>query len=125
MVRHIFIRGGVKPRPQGGCYTRIANHRYYQAAQAKLRRAQRKVARRPNQKSKGRRKAILLLQKAHQHVANQRKDFQHKLSTKLVQNFGMVAVEDLNIKGLSGGIPCQSSSRCGMVFLPRYARLQS
>ena len=25
-------------------------------------------------------------------------------STKLVQNFGMVAVEDLNIKGLSGGI---------------------
>jgi putative transposase len=39
--------------------TRIANHRYYQAAQAKLRRAQRKVARRPNQKSKRRRKATL------------------------------------------------------------------
>jgi putative transposase len=32
--------------------TRIENHRYYQAAQAKLRRAQRKVARRVNKKSK-------------------------------------------------------------------------
>jgi putative transposase len=72
--------------------TRIANHRYYQAAQAKLRRAQRKMARRANKKSKRRRKAILLLQRAHQHVANQRKDFQHKLSTWLIQNFGMVAV---------------------------------
>jgi len=84
--------------------TRIENHRYYKAAQVKLRRAQRKVARRANKKSKRRRKAILLLQKAHQHVANQRKDFQHKLSTWLVQNFGMIAVEDLNVKGLSGGI---------------------
>ena len=44
------------------------------------------------------------MQKAYQHVANQRKDFQHKLSTQLVQNFGMIAVEDLNIKSLSAGI---------------------
>ncbi|PYT39655.1 MAG: transposase, partial [Acidobacteria bacterium] len=64
----------------------------------------RKMARRQNKKSKRRHKAILLLQKAYQHVANQRKDFQHKLSTQLVQNFGMIAVEDLNIKGLSAGI---------------------
>jgi len=83
---------------------RIENHRYYKAAQAKLRRAQRKMARRQNKKSKRRRKAILLLQKAYQHVANQRKDFQHKLSTQLVQNFGMIVVEDLNIKSLSAGI---------------------
>jgi putative transposase len=84
--------------------TRIENHRYYKAALGKLRRAQRKVARRQSKKSKRRGKAILLLQKAHQHVGNQRKDFQHKLSTKLVQKFGMIAVEDLNIKGLSAGI---------------------
>jgi putative transposase len=44
------------------------------------------------------------LQKAHRHVAHQRKDFQHKLSTQLVQNFGIIAVEDLNIKGLSAGV---------------------
>ena len=84
--------------------TRIENHRYYKTAQAKLRRAQRKVARRQNKKSQRRHKAILLLQKAHRHVANQRKDFQHKLSTQLVQNFGTIAVEDLNIKGLAAGV---------------------
>ena len=38
------------------------------------------------------------------HVANQRRDFQHREAYKLVQNFGMMAVEDLNIKGLSAGI---------------------
>jgi len=81
----------------------IPNPQYYQKAQAKLRRAQRKVARRQNHKSKRRRKAILLLQKAHQHVANQRKDFQHRESYKLVRDFGTIVVEDLNVKGLSGG----------------------
>jgi len=82
----------------------IPNHQFYKRAQAKLRRAQRKVARRKNKKSKRRHKAILLLQRAHQHVANQRKDFQHQEAYKLVQNFGTIVVEDLNIKGLSGGI---------------------
>src|ERR1700741_813411 len=81
----------------------IPNHKFYQQAQAKLRRAQRKVARPKNKKSKRRRKAILLLQKAHQHVANQRKDFQHQEAYKLVRDFGTIIVEDLNVKGLSGG----------------------
>jgi putative transposase len=84
--------------------TPIENPRYYQKAQARLRRAQRRVARRTNKKSKRRRKAVLLLQKAHAHVTNQRKHFQHQESYKLVQNFGTIVVEDLNIKGLSGGM---------------------
>ena len=82
----------------------IENPRYDRKAQAKLRRAQRKVARRLNKKSQRRRKAILLLQKAHAHVANQRKDFQHQESYKLVRDFGTIVVEDLNVKGLSGGM---------------------
>jgi putative transposase len=79
----------------------IKNPRYYQKAQKQLRRAQRKVARRANKKSKRRGKAIVLLQKAHAHVRSQRKDFQHKLAYQLVQNFGRIVVEDLNIKGLA------------------------
>lgn len=84
--------------------TPVENPRYYQKTQAKLRRAQRKVARRSNKKSNCRRKAILLLQKAHAHVANQRRNFHHQESYKLVQNFGTIVVEDLNVKGLSGGM---------------------
>src|SRR5260370_14983246 len=91
--------------------TRIENHRYYKTAQARLRRAQRKVARCQNKKSQRRHKATLLLQKAHRHVANQRKDFQHKLSTQLVQNFATIVVEDLNSKGLSAGGAARSNVR--------------
>ena len=82
----------------------IENPRYYRKAQARLRRGQRKVARRVHKGSKRRRKAILLLQKAHTHITNQRKDFQHQESYKLVQNFGTIVVEDLNVQGLSGGM---------------------
>lgn len=79
----------------------IENPRFYQNAQKQLRRAQRKVARRANKKSKRRRKAIVLLQKAHAYITNQRKDFQHKLAYQLVQDFGLIVVEDLNVKGLA------------------------
>jgi len=81
----------------------IPNHKFYQQAQAKLRRAQRQVARRKNKKSERRRKAILLLQKVHLHVANQRKDFQHQEAYRLVRDFGTIVVEDLQVKGLSAG----------------------
>jgi putative transposase len=36
-------------------------------------------------------------------AANQRHDFQHKLSRELVNDYGFIAVEDLNVKGLAGG----------------------
>ncbi|MCP9494857.1 MAG: transposase [Pyrinomonadaceae bacterium MAG19_C2-C3] len=82
--------------------TEVENPRHYRIAQAKLRRAQRKVARR-SIRSHRRRKAVQLLQRAHAHVRNQRSDFHHKISQWLVANYGRIAVEDLNIKGLAAG----------------------
>jgi putative transposase len=83
--------------------TEIENPRYFKQAQAKLRRAQRKVARR-KKGGKNRRKAVGLLQKQHAHVRNQRHDFQHKVSRWLVDNYGLIFVENLNIKGLAAGM---------------------
>lgn len=80
--------------------TEIENPRYFREAQAKLRRAQRKVARR-KRGSNRRRKAVLLLQRIHAHVYNQRADFHHKVSRWIVDNHGLIAVEDLNVKGLA------------------------
>ena len=37
----------------------------------------------------------------HEHIANQRKDFLHKLSRKLADNYDVVGIEDLNMKGMS------------------------
>jgi putative transposase len=101
--------------------TEIQNPRHYRNAEARLRRCQRKVARRKKGGSR-RRKAVRLLQRAHVHVGNQRRDFQHKESRKLVNEYGVIAVEDLNVKGLAGGMLAKSvhdagwSMFLGMVF---------
>ena len=46
------------------------------------------------------RKAKLRLSRFHEYVANIRKDFLHKLSTKLVKAYDIICIENLNIKGL-------------------------
>ena len=83
--------------------TRIENPRYFKTAQAKLRRAQRKVARRKRGGHR-RRKAVQALQRAHAHVRNQRRDFHHQVARRLVTQFGYLFVEDLHIKGLASGM---------------------
>lgn len=92
--------------------TEINNQRYYKEAQAKLRRAQRKVARR-KKGSNRRRKAVGLLARTHLHVANQRRDFQHKISRWLVDDYGLIAIEDLNVKGLASGMLAKSVNDVG------------
>lgn len=92
--------------------TKIENPRWLRAAQAKLRRLQRRVARR-KKGSNRRRKAVLLLQRFHNHIRDQRRDFHHKESRKLVNRNGLIAVEDLNVKGLAGGMLAKSVNDAG------------
>jgi putative transposase len=92
--------------------TKIENPRHYRNAEARLRRCQRKAARR-RKGSIRRRKAVLLLQRAHVHIRNQRSDFHHKLSRQLVNSYGVIAVEDLNVKGLAGGMLAKSVHDAG------------
>lgn len=90
----------------------IDNPRHYRKAQGTLRIAQRRVARR-QRGGRNRRKAVVLLQKAHAHVQNQRADFHHKAARALVDTYGMIAVEDLNIKGLASGMLATSVNDAG------------
>ena len=83
--------------------TQIDNFKYYESTQKKLRVAQRRVARR-KKGSNRRRKAVAMLRSIHQQIHNQRNDFQHKLSTELIRQYDLIAVEDLNILGMSKGI---------------------
>ncbi len=41
------------------------------------------------------------LAKLHQRLTNQRDDFLHKLSLFYVDNYDLIAIEDLNIKGMA------------------------
>ncbi|WP_433278917.1 RNA-guided endonuclease InsQ/TnpB family protein [Pseudonocardia xinjiangensis] len=69
-------------------------------AQAKLAKAQKELARR-QKGSKNREKSRRKVARAHVRVASTRRDWLHKLSTMIVQENQLVAVEDLAVSGLA------------------------
>ncbi len=81
----------------------IPNFKYFESSQKELRVKQRSVARK-KKGSKSRKDAVIQLRKVHEKIKNQRNDFAHQVSTKLVKNFDVIAIEDLNIKRMSRGI---------------------
>jgi len=81
----------------------IDNPRHLKRGLAHLRRAQRRLSRR-KRGSQRRRKAAVLVAQAHRKIRNQRAAFHHDLSRRLVKRYGLIGVEDLNIKRLSRGI---------------------
>jgi len=83
--------------------TQIENCKYFEASQKQLRVGGRKVSRR-KKSSNQRRKAVLRLRKIHAQIKNQRNDFAHKVSTNLVKEYDLIAIENLNILGMSKGI---------------------
>ena len=74
--------------------TRIFSPGWYRKAERALKTAQRRVSRR-KRGSNRRRKAIVLLAKAHQTVRRQRQDFHHKAARALVQQYDTIFHEDL------------------------------
>ena len=92
--------------------TQIASPRHFRAAERRLRIAQRKLARR-QKRSRRRQKARQEVARLHQHVRNQRRDFHHKTAHALVQHHALIAVEDLNVKGLAGSMLAKSVHDAG------------
>ena len=78
---------------------KLDNPRTLAKSQEKLARLQCRLARKVKG-SHGREKARLRLARAHERVANQRRDFLHKLSHDLVCRFGYIALEDLHVAGM-------------------------
>lgn len=79
--------------------TIIENPRYLRKSEAKLKREQRKLSR--NKKgSNSRKKQKIKLAKIHRKIKNQRNDFLHKESNKLVNNYDTIVFEDLRIKNM-------------------------
>ena len=79
---------------------KIENPRYYKKGLKKLEKAQKKLSKK-QKKSKNRNKQKKKVAKAHEKIVNQRDDFLHKLSRIYVDNYDLIAVENLNIKGMS------------------------
>jgi len=73
---------------------------YLRAAQEKLAREQRKLShyRKGSRNYEKQRRRVAL---CHEKIRNQRADYQHKLTRRIADSFDAVAVEDLDMRGLS------------------------
>lgn len=74
----------------------IDNPKFYRRDEKDLKRVQRRVSK-EEKGSRKRRKAIKALQKVHARIANRRKDFAHQHSRRIVNRFGLIAVEDIHV----------------------------
>jgi putative transposase len=78
---------------------RVAAPKFFRRAERALRRAQRTMCRR--QKGSNRRnKAKIRVARVHSKIRNQRGDFLHKLTARLVRQFSGICLENLCLKGL-------------------------
>jgi putative transposase len=78
---------------------KVANPKYLRNAQTRLAVLQRRLDRK-QKGSQNRNKARLKVARCHQKIADQRKDFQHQLSSRLVRENQALAVESLNVDGM-------------------------
>src|SRR3989441_2630945 len=77
----------------------LPNPKYYARDEKKLAKAQRKQAR-AKKGSKNGDKARKKVAKLHARIADTRRDFQHKTSTKLIRENQVICLETLNVKGM-------------------------
>lgn len=79
--------------------TKYPNQRYLNKSLKKLARLQRRLSRKPRG-SRNRNKARLRVARLHEHIANQRKDMLHKLTTDLIRKYDVICIEDLAVSNM-------------------------
>ena len=89
--------------------SKVANPKFLAKLQDKLARAQKVLAKRREvakaeqrklSESRNYQKQKLKVAKVYEKITNTRKDFLHKLSFNLIKNHDVIAIEDLNVKGM-------------------------
>ena len=96
----VGIDVGIKSFCVDSSDNRVASPSYLRHAEKMIRIRQRTLSRRVKG-SQGRKDARLLVAKAHEKVANQRSHFLHGIANHYITNYGVICIEDLNIKGMS------------------------
>jgi putative transposase len=76
-----------------------SNSKYYAKSQRKLAREQRRLSRK-QKGSRNRDKQRIKVARLHERISNQRQDMLHKLTTSLVRDYDVIALEDLRIKNM-------------------------
>lgn len=78
---------------------KVANPKIFKAKRRKLKQAQKALSRK-QKGSNNRYKGVLKVARVHQEITDARKDFLHKLTTRLVRENQTIAVEDLAVKNM-------------------------
>jgi putative transposase len=78
---------------------KIVNPRFFRSEEYELAKAQRKLSAEKKGSVEWRRR-LRVVQRVHERIGNRRSDFIHKESRKLVDRFGVIAFEGLNVKGM-------------------------
>ena len=79
----------------------ITNPKYFRKSEKKLRKLQKDLSR-CAKGSKNREKCRIKVAKQYEKIANQKKDFLHKLSKQIIDENQIIVVESLNVKNMMG-----------------------
>ena len=78
---------------------KVPNPKFFRSEENELARAQRRLSK-LEKDSPQRVKAVRVVRRIHERITNKRYDFVHQLSRALVNEYGFIAFEDLNIKNM-------------------------
>ena len=78
---------------------KIDNPRFFRSEEKALAKAQRRLSKYETGTPE-RKKALKVVQRTHERIANRRYDFAHQVSHNLVERFGLIAFEDLSITNM-------------------------
>jgi len=87
--------------------TKYQNNKFLYQSEKKLARLQRQLSRK-TKGSKRYEKQRIKLARMHEHIANQRLNAMHEATTKLVRNYDIICIEDLNVSGM---VKCHSRAK--------------
>src|SRR5712692_108768 len=79
----------------------VGNPQFFRKDEKKLAKASRRLAKK-KKSSKNRAKARFKVAKIHARIADRRRDYQHKLSTRIVHENQVICVESLTVKNMLG-----------------------
>lgn len=101
---------------------KIENPQFYEQSEKKLARLQRELSRKTIGSARWE-KARLRVAKLQKHIANQRNDFLQKLTTIIVSNYDVIAIEDLNVKEMKETDSKIRNKRVGDVSWSEFRRM--
>ena len=101
--------------------TKIDNPQFYEKSEKKLAKLQRELSRKTIGSHRWD-KARIKVAKLQKHISNQRNDFLQKLTTNIVKNYDVIAIEDLDVKSMKETDSVIRNKRVGDVSWSEFRR---